>query len=339
MPAKVKWGIIATGGIARKFSEAIKQSTNGEVYAVCSRDLNKAEDFIAKYGGMTAYNSEIALAQDPEIDIVYIANPHPYHYQSALTCLNAGKAVLCEKPITINEKQLATLISTARKNKVFLMEAMWARFNPTTRKLCELLDSGAIGDIRMATVNFGFKAEYDESNRFYNPHLGGGALFDVGIYSLSFCSMIMGTPIRVQSTCNISKTNVDEQCGFLLDYADGAFITATSSIVTWTNQDAWIFGSKGRIQLVGPLHSSRQLRLIRNSEEMRDSGISQEREEIFSFDFAGEGYHFEAEAVADDILAGRLENELMPLDESLAIAHTMNEARKNWNLFYPGETE
>ena len=339
MSAKVKWGIIATGGIAQKFAKAIKQSTNGEVYAVCSRSLNKAKEFIANNGGIKAYDSEKTLAEDPEVDIVYVANPHPYHYQSALTCLNAGKAVLCEKPITINEAQLASLIAAARKNKVYLMEAMWARFNPTTRKLCELLKAGAIGDIRMATVHFGFRARYDETNRFYNPDLGGGALFDVGIYSLSFCSMILGTPIRVQSTCNIGGTKVDEQCGFLLDYADGAFITATASIEAWTNQDAWIFGTKGRIQLVGPMHSSHQLRLIRNTTEADNSGITQEIEEIFTFDFEGEGYHFEAEAVAADILAGRLENELMPLAESLAIAHTMNEARKDWGLFYPGESK
>ena len=337
MSKKIKWGIIATGRIAKLFVDGIKQSSNGELYAVCSRDINKAKSFISENGGVKAYDNEEMLASDKDIDIVYIANPHPFHCKSALICLNAGKAVLCEKSVAMNAADTALLVDTARKNKVYFMEAMWARFNPTTQKLCQLINQEAIGKIKMATIHFGFKAKYDKNNIKFNPDLGGGALLDIGIYSLSFCSMILGTPTRIQSTAHIGETKVDEQCAFLLDYPDGSFATATASLVSKTNQDAWIFGTHGRIHLTSPLHCSKQLRLFTTIDNPANDSAMTEKEEIFNFDFKGNGYHFEAEAVANDILAGKLENELMPLAETLSIAKTMNDARNTWGLTYPCE--
>lgn len=339
MKTKVKWGIIAPGWIAEKFATGIAASGNGELYGVCSRKLKNAKSFMDKFGGVKAYDSEEAIANDPDVDIVYVANPHPYHLESALTCLNASKPVLCEKPMTVNAADTKRLVDAARKNDTFLMEAMWTRFLPTICKVREILASGRIGEVRMMSVNFGFKLEeYDPASRLLSPDLAGGALLDVGIYPLALCSMVLGKPSRVQSSGHLGSTGVDEQFIALFEYGNGVMATASGAIQTQMNQEAMIYGSKGSIRIAAPWWAGSSIG-ITGFEPDRDNNaaINNAQEEIINLPYESNGYNCEAEAVAEMILAGKKESEIMPLDESLELAQTMDIAREQWGLKYPFE--
>ena len=188
----VKWGIMGPGTISHKFVQSLKCLDGCEATAVGSRSKERAGEFAAQYGINRAYGSYEGLANDPDIDIIYVSTPHTAHFECTLMCLKAGKAVLCEKPFTINAKEAEILITTARTYGLFLMEAMWTRFLPAIVKVRELLAEGAIGEVRMLRADFGFRGKFDPLSRYLNPKIGGGALLDVGVYPVSFASMIFG---------------------------------------------------------------------------------------------------------------------------------------------------
>lgn len=338
MSKKIKWGIIAPGGISEKFATGINASNNGELYAVCSRNIAKAESFIKKFGGVKAYDSEKAIASDPDVDIIYISNPHPFHLNSALNCLNSGKPVLCEKPMTVNAKGTKVLVEAARKNNVFLMEAMWTRFLPAICKVREILSSGIIGDVRLVTADFGMKINGIElTSRLFDPALAGGALLDVGIYPLALCSMVLGKPTRIQSSAYLGRTGVDEQFTALLDYEGGAMSTISGAVDTQTSHNAWIYGSKGSIKIKAPWWGGEHLSLYRLDPEAEAGACNYGDEEIIDLPYEANGYNCEAEAVANMILDGKKESEIMPLDETIELAETMDILRGQWGLKYPFE--
>ncbi len=338
MKSKVRWGIIAPGYIAHKFATGLRAVEKGEVYAVCSRKLENARSFIAEFGGEKVYDSEDAFVQDPEIDVVYIANPHPFHVSSALKCLNAGKAVLCEKPMTVCAADTAVLIAAAQKNNVFLMEAMWTRFLPVMYKVRELLASGVIGEVRLVSADFGFNpGSYDPESRLLAPELAGGALLDVGIYPLAFCSMVLGKPSRVQSAAYLGKTGVDEQFSAVLEYGNGVMANIMGAVQTQTSQNAWIYGTEGSIKISSPWWCGTELSLFRVDKTADTDPVNFGAEERLVFPYESNGYNCEAAAVSDLILAGKKECEIMPQAESLELAETMDIARKQWGLKYPFE--
>lgn len=334
MTRKVKWGIIAPGNIAEQFATGINSTTNGEIYAVCSRNIDNALSFMAKYGGEKAYNNEEELAADQQVDIIYIANPHPFHKDSALTCLRSGKAVLCEKPLTVNAADSKLLIDTAREQNVFLMEAMWTRFLPVIAKTRELIADNTIGEIRMLNANFGFTTAFDPESRLLNPALAGGALLDVGIYPLALTSMILGKPAKMQSVACLGRTGVDEQFSLNMQFPGGAIASISAAVQTQLSQDAWIYGTTGAIHLHAPWWHGTTLSLYRQSPELENS---LGEEEIISLKYKSNGYNCEAEAVAELILNGAKESDIMPLAESLQLAEIMDAARAEWGLRYPFE--
>ena len=185
-----KWGVLAPGNIAHRFVKGLKYAPGAKLYAVGSRDIAKAKAFADEYGFERAYGSYAELARDKDVDIVYVASPHPYHEEHAVLCLNNKKAVVCEKPFAVNQKQASRMINCARENKVFLMEGMWTRFFPTICKTRELIASGSIGKVMHVSADFGFRAGINPENRLFSPDLAGGSLLDIGIYNISFCSMI-----------------------------------------------------------------------------------------------------------------------------------------------------
>ena len=314
--------------------KGINATENGELFAICSRQLAKAELFSEKYGGEKIYDNEEEFARDPEIDIVYIANPHPFHRDSALICLNHKKAVLCEKPLTVNATDSKLLIETARSNNVFLMEAMWTRFLPSITKIRELLADNAIGEIKMLNANFGFTTDFNPDSRLLNKELAGGALLDVGIYPIALTSMILGKPEKIQSTALLGKTGVDEQFSMTMTYASGALATVSGAVQTQLSQDAWIYGTTGAIHLHTPWWCGNTFSLYTHKPEL-ENNLGEE--EIISLKYKSNGYNCEAEAVAELILQGKKESEVMPLKESLQIAEIMDQARNEWNLKYPFE--
>ncbi len=323
----IKWGIIGCGKIANKFAEGLEVLPEAILEAVASRTDGKAENFGKIFGVKKVYNNYEELVKNPAVDVIYIATTHNFHYKNALLCLNHGKPVLCEKPITLNAKQAEELINTARNNNVFLMEAMWTRFLPCIVKLNEFLDRGIVGEIQHVTANFGIKKELDPRGRSFNPDLGGGALLDLGVYPISFARMIYKQPpSKIKSSAYIGKTKVDEKSCYLFEYENGQTAMLSSSHRLIMPHDASIFGTNGYLEIPNIYHLSK---IILNLEGKRKKTIR--------IPFKSTGYNYEAMEVMHCLNTGKFESEIMPLDETLEIMKTMDILRSQWHLKYPGE--
>jgi predicted dehydrogenase len=323
-----QWGIIGPGRIARSFAEALKTLPEADAAAVCSRDIGRACAFAREYSVSKAYDSVEQLCADSDIDIVYIANPHAFHARDALICLNAGKSVLCEKPITVNAAELKELIDAAGKNGVFLMEALWTRFLPAVAKVREWLDEGKIGKVKMINTSFGFTRELEETERLLNPDLAGGALLDIGVYNISFTQMVMkgAAPERVFGEANIGATGVDEEYCACFRYPDGALASLTGGIQTGMRKEALIYGTKGMIHVPDFWKASSAVLEVYDEEKV-----------TVECPYPSTGLQFQAREVMRRISEGKLESDIMPLSESLLSVETMDELRRQWGLVYPFE--
>lgn len=326
-PGKIRWGIMGTGWIAEQFAADLAYVENAQFVAVGSRTASSAGEFASKYDIPQAYGSYEELVKDPDIDVVYIATPHPLHREHALLCLQAGKAVLCEKPFTINGDELEELVAAAREQKLFLMEAMWTRFLPPIRQVREWLNAGLIGDVRLLKADFGFRSGWNPQGRLLNLELGGGALLDAGIYPVSFASMIFGTePEKIWSTAHIGETGVDEQFSVILSYESGKTASLNGAIRLGLTNEAYIYGTNGYIHIPSFLNATSASLHVDGEEPVVVTDDRQEK-----------GYSFEAYEVGQCLLEGRLESDVMPLDESLAIMRLLDQIREQWGLKYPSE--
>ncbi len=328
MTDRIRWGLIGLGSISRKFATGLGYLPDAEVYAVASRSQAKADAFGAEFGASKTYGSYEALANDPDVDVVYIGTPHTYHMPHSLLCLNAGKHVLCEKPFAVNRAQAQAMVDCARANKRFLMDAFWTRFFPGMIKLRELLADKVIGDVMLLQVDFGFRmGQILPDHRLFNPQLAGGAMMDVGVYCLQLASMVFGKqPSEIVSQVALGSTGVDELSATIFKYSDYELATITTAIRLSTPQEARIMGSKGYIALADWWHPS-ELTVA----------LSGQAPETLTFENEGNGFNYEAAAVGDCIRSGRIECDVMPLDETLAIMDTMDRIRGKWGLRYPGE--
>jgi len=323
----INWGIMGCGKIAHSFAKGLSVLPEATLYAAGSRTKEKAVSFGQKYNILKTYGSYDELATDPHIDIIYIATPHNYHKENTLLCLRNYKAVLCEKPMCINAKEAEELIKEARKNQLFLMEAMWMRFLPVMFKVREWLNEKIIGDIRILKADFGFRFPWEPQKRILNINLAGGALLDVGIYTLSLAYMVFkNEPVKITSTAYIGETGVDEQSAYLLSYGNGAFASLTSAVRTKTPHDAIIIGTKGSIVIPDFWHG--QMAIL----HIKDKAPSE-----FKFPFISNGYNYEAQYTMDCLKKNKLESDIMPLNETLLIIKTMDEIRSQWKLIYPEE--
>ena len=326
MDRTIRWGILGTGSIAKKFADGLKVVEGAELAAVGSRSQATADAFGDRYDVPRRHGSYEALAADEEVDAVYVATPHSLHKDNSLLCLSAGKAVLCEKPFAINAAEAGQMVAMARQRKLLLMEAMWSRFLPALVKLRELLAAGAIGEVRMLTADFGFRAGWNPEARLLNPALGGGGLLDVGVYTVSLASMVFGRPTRIVSMAHLGTTGVDEQAGMIFGYDGGALALLWTAVRTTTPQEAAILGTDGRIRLHNPWWRGQKLTLSAGG-----------KEEVFDLPFRGNGYNYEAEEIGRCLREGRTESGVMGLDESVAVLKTMDEVRAQWGLSYPME--
>lgn len=324
---KIKWGILGTGLIASAFAKDLAFAGNTEKTAVGSRTKESAVKFAEEHGVSRAYGSYEELVQDPDVDAIYVATPHPFHKDNVLACLRAGKAVLCEKPFTINSEELEEIIQVAREKQLFLMEAMWTRFLPSIVKAREWIDSGRIGEVLLVKADFGYRAPRDPEWRLLNPALGGGALLDLGIYPVSFASMIFGTnPEKIMSTAHIGETGVDEQFSILMSYPSGKTATLNGAFRVGLTNEAYIHGTEGYIRIPS-FSSAKSVTLYKDGGEA----------ETFHDDRKSAGYAFEIEEVGRCLNQGLLESPVIPLDESLKIMKMMDEIRGQWGFKYPFE--
>jgi dihydrodiol dehydrogenase / D-xylose 1-dehydrogenase (NADP) len=324
----IRWGILSTGNIAAKFAEGLKQLPDAELAAVGSRTQASADSFGEQWGIPRRHGSYAALMADPEVDAIYIGTPHPLHHENALGCLEAGKAVLCEKPFTINARQTEEVIARARKKRIFLMEAMWTRFLPVFVKIRALLSEGALGDVRQVQVDFGFRAEVNPKSRLFDPALGGGALLDLGVYPVSLSSMVFGeAPRRIVSAATLGATGVDEQSAAVMEYSDGRLAVISCSFRFDSPQEAHLIGTRGRIRIHPPWWHADTITVSR----------ADRKDETITLPNLGNGYPHEAVEVMQCLRNGKLESDVMPLEESLRIMQTLDSIRAEWGLKYPGE--
>ena len=262
MSKKIKWGILGAGAIGSTFAKNLKSSRTGELHAVASRSIDKANKFGDEFGAPVRHGSYEALLADPSVDAVYVCTPHTFHAEWAIKSANAGKHILVEKPFALNEGQLTTLERTAREKQIFLMEAMWTRFTPVMTEIRDLIAAGALGDLRLVQADLGFRAEFDPQHRLFNPDLGGGALLDVGIYPISFASMLLGETADIVSTAEIGVTGVDEQSAYLLNYYEGQIAVLSSGVRTHSLVEAAIMGTEAMIRIPSRWYIPQRFTLI-----------------------------------------------------------------------------
>jgi predicted dehydrogenase len=328
MAKKIRWGILGTGSIAKKFAEGLQILPEADLVAVGSRAANTAERFARAFGIPHQHSSYDELANDPDIDVVYIATPHPFHMENTILCLKAGKAVLCEKPFAINAGQAQQMLNVARTKKLFLMEAMWTRFLPIIVKVREWLTEGLIGQVRMVTADFGFRTDWNPHGRLLSPQLGGGALLDVGVYTVALASMVFEKPpTKVTSLAHIVQTGIDEQSAMVLGYQDGQLASLSCAVRTQTPQEALIVGTKGRIKIHSPFWKGTAATI----------SIEEGEDQVVEMPLEGNGYNYQAQEVMKCLRSGKLESDIMPLNETLSIMKTMDEIRAQWGLKYPME--
>lgn len=325
---KLRWGIISTGNIARIFAEGLRDLPNAELLAVASRTQVSADRFGETHGIPRRYATYEALVADPDVDVVYIGTPQVFHYENARLCLEHDKAVLLEKPFTINADETADLIRIARDRGVFIMEAMWTRFLPAIVRIRELLASGVLGRIQLFQADFGFRPPYNPDGRLFNRELGGGALLDIGIYPVSFAGMVFGQqPDRIVSVGHIGGTGVDEASSIIFDYGGGCMAALSISMLAQSPTRAVIVGTEGRIEIPGRFFVPQGFTLALHGKEPAQIELPMD----------GNGYAHEAAEVARCLRAGKIESNIMPLDETHAIMQTMDAIRAQWGLRYPSE--
>lgn len=317
----IRWGILGTGKIAHKFAQDLLLLPDAQLAAVGSRTAAAAAAFGAEYRIPRCHGSYEALAADLDVDAVYVATPNTLHRENTLLCLNHGKAVICEKPFAMNTAETEEMIACARRQKVFLMEAMWMRFLPVMVRLRELLRAGAIGDVRLLDARFCFRAEWQPEGRLLNPALGGGSLLDVGIYNTAFADVVFGRPpAKILSLADIGKTGVDETASVLFGYDNGAMASLTSSVRVKTLHDAVIYGTAGMIRIPEPYWRADKFVLI------PENGPAEE----IAAPKRGLGYLHEAEEVMRCLREGRTESLQLPLAATLAAMQTLDAIRRQW---------
>jgi predicted dehydrogenase len=319
-----RWGIIGPGRIAQAFARAIAVVADATIHAVASRDHARAQEFAQAYAVPTTYASYADLIADPAIDAIYIAIPHRFHVEQALRCLEAGKAVLCEKPLTVNAREASLLIETARAKRVFLLEAVWTRYLPIFQHVRRWLDAGSVGEIRLLSSTFGFSAARDPQDRLWNHDLAGGALLDLGIYNLTLSQWVMGAePLAFSAQAILGATEVDELTAVNLQYANGGVSQWTCTLLADTSNSFHIYGSAGHIQVHTPFWGATRATLATAGQEL-----------TVSEPFRASGFEYQIEDAMRCIRAGLIESPTMPHAQTLATMTLMDQIRARVGLRY-----
>ena len=325
MAENFRWGVIGPGKIAQKFAQDVQVVEGSEIYAVAS--LSGAKEFKQRFSVPVAFGSYEELVNDPMVDGVYIATPHNLHIENARLSLEAGKPVLCEKPLTVNARQAKFLIELSKEKDVFLMEALWTRYLPIYQTLRRMLGDGVIGDVKAMQSTFGFVANHDGKGRWLNPGLAGGTLLDLGIYPIAVSQWIMQeNPVAVQSQAVLSSTGVDVLLAANLQYASGAISQFTSSFVHKANNQFAIYGSKGSIVIREPFWGG-------NSLVLEVGG----KQTTYHEPFRSQGFEYQIEEAVRCIRGGKLESPSMTHADSLANMRLMDTIREQVGVKYPFE--
>jgi len=366
----IRWGIWGSGTIAHKLASDVRLADGAVLHAVASRTEEHARQFAQQFGAAKWYGGLEPLLNDPEVDAVYIATPNHRHMDDCIAAVEAGKAVLCEKPFALSHAQTQRIVDAARRRKVFCMEAMWTRFIPAVIEARRLIDTGAIGTVRLIQGHFAFPARVSNDARHLNIAMGGGALLDIGVYPISFAHYLLGAPQSIKGTAYIGPTGVDLQSAYQLGFANGVMADLWSSFLIEGTNDFTVFGDDGMLRLCKPFYAAHRLILQTGKNPgtagqhpksapsglrkffagLRDTPaawsvrrrLSPALEALSggsarSLPFPGKGYQFEINEVNRCLREQRTESAVMPLDGSLAVMRTMDALRAQWGLVYPQE--
>lgn len=325
---KLRWGILSTGNIANKFASTLKQmGQEVELCGVASRDLHKAERFAEAYGIPRAYGSYEELAADEEVDIVYVATPHSHHFENMMLLLENGKHILCEKSFTVNKKQAELVFRRAGEKKLFVMEGFWMKFLPKYRELEQILQRKIIGEIRMVTAQYGFCTGEERAVRKFDPSLAGGALLDIGVYTIGFAAMVLGyDPVSIESSVKLGAAGTDEFSSVIMQYENGSIAQLTSAIQTTIPVLGCIYGSKGYIRLEEFKNPGKYTVFLNDGKEFDVN----EAVEI-------NGFEYEIREAQECIAKGRLSSGIQTPEHTVKTMAMMDRIRSIWKLEFPCE--
>ena len=321
---RFKVGLIGAGHIARKMAHTLRDMEGVEPYAVASRNLENAEGFAREWGVTRAYGSYEELADDPEVQLIYIATPHSHHFEQAQMCLGKGKPVLCEKAFTANAEQAEALIRLSKEKQVFLTEAIWTRYMPFSRTLRELVDGGTIGRVMMLTANIGYPIA--EKERIAKPELCGGALLDIGVYPINFARMLFGSEITgITSACVKGETGVDLQGSITFVYRNHRMAVLQMTAFCANDRQGVISGDKGYIIVDN----------INNPQQAIVYSINHEEVARYTCPPQITGFEYQVQASIDAIREGKIETPYMPHMETLHIMQMLDDLRSEWGVRFP----
>lgn len=319
---KTKFGIIGLGGIASRFAKVLNTVEGAELTAVAARDKKRAEDFAGKFSAKKSYSNYIDLIQDQDINIIYIAVPHNFHYEIAKLCLENNKSVLCEKPFFTNKIEAEKLVALAKDKNLLIMEAMWTRCLPTFQKAKEWADNDSIGKVKLIDASFCFDMPFNPENRLYNPNLAGGSLYDAGVYPIEFITGILNEkPSTVKAVVQKGKTGVDEYVAMCMAFESGVLATVTCGISIGSNHDAHIYGTKGHIVVYDFLGCKKC--------ELFDS--NNKLVECFEAKFE-DGFVYEINHIMDLYTNNKIESNLIPLKDTIDCAEIFDEIKLQCDL-------
>lgn len=318
----IKWGILGLGKIAHKFASDLKKVTGCELYAVASRNQEKADDFAQMYQAKVAYDSYEKLAKDPAIDAIYIATPHSLHKELSILCLQHEKAVLCEKAFAMNFDEVSEMIQTAKENDTLLMEALWTRFLPHYQFVIDVVKSEKFGKIKQLEADFGFCAPYDLQNRLFRKEVGGGSLLDIGIYPIFAALSTLGIPEKIDANATFFENGVDSSCNMIFQYVN-AKAYLKSSLLENTPITAIFQFEKAKITINRPFHGPSNVTILQNNVE-----------ETIDFDYKTHGYSFEIEHFNHLLQSNKKESDLMTFEFSKTLMKTLDTVRNCIGLKY-----
>lgn len=325
---EIRWGVVGPGRIAENVMPDFVHVPGARAVAVASRSAERAAAFAQRHGLERAHGSYADVLADPEVDVLYVATPHPQHHAVALAALDAGKALLVEKAFTATTEGAREVVERARERGVFVMEAMWTRFQPAIVAARRLVDEGAIGEVRQVQADLGVDRPYDPQHRLFDPAQGGGAMLDLGVYPVSFAKYFLGVPDRVDVTGSLAPTGVDWEIGMLLGYADGRAATVLGSLRHATPGAARIFGTEGWIEVPPRFHHPKRIVLHRKGRDPEE----------FVRPPLGDGYSHELIEVTEGLREGRTESSVMPLDDTLAVQRILNGACEALGIHHSEDT-
>ncbi|MDX1362639.1 Gfo/Idh/MocA family protein [Arenibacter latericius] len=316
MKQKIRWGIIGLGNIAHSFVKDLALVEDAVISAVASRGAEKAKVFAEEYRVPLAFGSYEELLECEEVDVVYIATPHSLHANLSIMAMDLGKHVLCEKPLGMDKREVERMISSAKKNKVFLMEALWSRFNPAIRKVKSLVESGEIGNVTYLHADFAFYAmDRDLQGRVLNPKLGGGSLLDIGIYPIFLAYLLLGKPDEILSTSDFHTNGAEIQTSMIFKYPHTHAILY-SGFNSKSEMTVQIAGEKGTIVIPNRWHQAQGYRINKENEE-----------KVFNLPTHGKGYFYEIEEVHTCLAEGKIESDLWSHQNSLDLIGLMDTVR------------